>query len=427
MSLMPIEMSEYSKEVKSRYIKPFSIILAAMALFNCYIYHFIYKAPDLAVICFLCSLAAVFVPFVKRKSSSYLYVANYVVLVVFVCVTFLAVYTGGILSNAIWWLGALPLVASFLMNAFFGAVWFIIIMLNFLLIFYLGTKGLLPTNILMDQPPEGRMIVSFTLNSGLIAFLCVLADLIRDRAFLEKEELRLKTFQLNQMASLGKMASGIAHEINNPLTVIRGAQLRILRMIESPAPIDKSLLTDYMSKVHRNILRIQDVTGLLGTISEKARDRTVSSINVKKMLEDVIQMRMEEIHKYNITLVTKFPEEPLYYSGIFSEIFQSVLNIIEHAIYELRNSKRPLRHLKIEMVKTDPFVIILVEDDGEGIPMHLRHQIFDPFFKAKNYEDNKGLGLSFSYNVLNSLGGHLELLNSQQGTLFQISLPRHHQ
>ncbi len=423
MTLFPIKMSEYSKEVKSRYIPSFSLVLAAMAFLNSYIYFFIYRSTGLATICLLCATAASFIPFIKRKNSSHWLMANYVVLIFFFCVSFLAVYTGGVLSNAIWWLGAIPLIASFLMNAFSGLVWFIIVMLDFFVIFMAGKYGWLPPNILQEASPEGRIIVSFTLNSGLIAFLCILADLIRDRAFIEKEELRLKTFQLNQMASLGKMASGVAHEINNPLTVIRGAQMRILRMIESSQPIDKVLLTDYMAKVHRNIIRIQDVTGLLGTISEKARDRSVSEINMKSVLEDIIQMRTEDLHKYNITLITKFPEQDILFKGIFTEIFQAFLNLFENAIYEVKNVKGNLRSLELELKTENNQIMVFIVDNGEGIPVSQRAQIFDPFFKSKSFEDAKGLGLSFSFNVFVSLGGTLELLNSASGSLFKVTLP----
>lgn len=424
MKVLTIKMSEYSKEVKSRYIKPFSYILAAMALVNSYIYFSIYRSLVLSTICFLCATAAFMLPFITKRTNSHVFVANYTVMVMFVCVTSLGVYTGGIMSNAIWWLGTLPLLASFLLNAFAGLIWFLIVMAVFIFIFFLGTIGALPLNVLHDASPVGRMFVSFTLNAGLITFLCILADSIRDEAFLEKEELRLKTFQLNQLASLGKMASGVAHEINNPLTVVRGAQLRILRMIQSPEPIDKEVLAEYMGKVHRNILRIQDVTGLLGTISEKARDRTISKIDTKNMIEDVIQMRTEDLHRYNITLITTFPEESQLFSGIFSEMFQAFLNIFDNAIYELKNSSDQSKILKVDLQAQEKFIVVTFEDNGSGIPSHLKQRVFDPFYRSKNFDDHKGLGLSFSYNVILANHGTLDLLNTAKGSIFQITLPK---
>jgi len=424
MNYFPVKMSEYSKEVKSRYVTPFSIVMALIALANAYIYFLIYKAHTLGLICFICFLIAGTVPFLKSKTTYHVGLSNMLIVVFVACVAFIASFSGGVLSNAIWWLGAAPLVATFLLNAFFGMVWFFIIMVNFFLIFYLGQSDQLPFNILSSALPEGRMIVSFTLNSGLIAFLCILSDLIRDRVFLEKEELRIKMFQLNQVASLGKMASSVAHEINNPLTVIRGIHMRTLRMIETNEQIDKKVLADYMDKVHRNILRIQDVTGLMRTISDQARDRTKSSINLKQMLEDVIQMRAEDLQRYNITLQTQFPAEPLYFNGIFTEIFQAVLNVIDNAIYELKNSTIQPKTLSIELFLKNHEIRLLVEDNGNGIPTELRARVFDPFYRSKSFDDNKGLTLSFSHNILSNNGGTLELLNSTQGSRFQIILPR---
>jgi two-component system NtrC family sensor kinase len=424
MMMFPIKMSEYSKEVKARYITPFSVILTVMGFLNWYIYYFIYKSMTLGLICLICSLAAMLIPFIKQKAHYHLLVANFVVILFFIGTTFLAAFTGGIMSNAIWWLGTIPLVASFLMNSFFGISWFVIIMADFLLVYYLGKNDFLPNNFLLSAAPEGRLIISFTMNASVIAFLCILADLIRDRAFLEKEELRLKTFQLSQLASLGKMASSVAHEINNPLTVIRGTQMRVQRMIDTEGPVDKIVLSDYLSKLQRNILRIQDVTHLLGTISEKARDRTISSINLKSMMEDIIQMRTEDIHRYNITLITQFPEEPLHFTGIFTELFQAILVVFENAVFELKESPNLPKTLKIELTSTEKKIRLQIEDNGEGIPIDLRPRIFDPFYKANSFDDKKGLALSFSYNVLNSNGGALELINSAQGTHFQIILPK---
>jgi two-component system NtrC family sensor kinase len=272
MNLFNIKMSDHSKEVKSRYIIPFCYIFIIVALSNSYIYAVNFKSNTLAFFCLFSACAALIIPIFKIHLKSHILVANYLVFLFFIGVTSLTLYTGGIFSNPIWWLGTIPLTATFLMNAFFGAVWFIIILINFGVILYLGHHGLLPHNVLLNASPEGRMLVSFAFNASLISVLCILADLIRDKAFLEKEDLKLKAFQLNQMAALGKLASGVAHEINNPLTVLRGAQLRIERMIADEREIDKAMLTEYMTKIQRNILRIQEVTTLMRTISEKSTD-----------------------------------------------------------------------------------------------------------------------------------------------------------
>ncbi|MFA6238899.1 MAG: HAMP domain-containing sensor histidine kinase [Bacteriovorax sp.] len=424
MSLFSIQMPEYSKEVKIRYIKPFSYILMIMAFFNSYIYYSLYHSNSLALICAFCGLAATAVPFMKRSHISHQFLANYVIILFFIAVSFVAIFSGGINSNAIWWLGTIPLLASFLLNAFYGVIWFAIIMGNFLYILILERHDLLPVNVLMEAEPIGRMIVSFSLNSTLIFILCVLTELIRDRAFMEKEELRFKSFQLNQMASLGKLAAGVAHEINNPLTVIRGFELRIARMIEDGTEINKEILIEYMAKIQKNVQRIQEVTGLMRTVSEKAIDRTISEIHLQALINDVIQMFSEQIKNENIKFILKFPSKAIFFQGIYMEIFQAFFNIIENAIYELEEvEKGQAKEITISFNQTEKEIVVLIQDTGRGVPTYIRDHIFDPFFTTKSMGHGKGLGLSFSFNVFTSMGGSLDLLDSEIGSLFKVSLP----
>jgi two-component system NtrC family sensor kinase len=405
MTLFNVKMSDYSTEVKSRYIAPFCYILAVVALANTYIYAVKFKSNSLAIYCFLSACAALLVPLFKKYFKSHILVANYVVLVFLICVTSLTLYTGGIFSNPIWWLGTIPLTATFLMNAFFGVVWFIIILINFIVIQYLGHHGLLPPNVLLNVPLEGRLVVSFVFNASLISVLCVLADLIRDGAFLQKEEF-------------------MAHEINNPLTVLRGTQLKIARMIMDEQEIDRAVLAEYMAKIQKNISRIQDVTGLMRAISEKSTDRTILKVHLQKLLSDVVQMLSEEIKKAEISIEISYPKNEIYFSGIYTEIFQAFFNIIENAIFELQEGPKGDRKIIIRLESDAQKIFVLIQDNGGGISPEIRDHIFDPFFTTKNFGIGKGLGLSFSFNVFVNNGGSLELLDTAMGSTFKVTLPK---
>jgi two-component system NtrC family sensor kinase len=422
MSLFTTKLSEYSKEVKSRYIIPFTWLLVALAFSNSFIYFHTYKASSLAAACFITGMLALIIPFIKYKVKSHLFIANYLVFVFFLCISFLAIFSGGVMSNAIWWLGAIPLLASFLLNACFGLIWFVLVLCNFLSMLYLGHHQLLPNNILAGTSSEGRLIISFIMNTILLSILCILADLIRDKAFIEKEDLSLKSFQLNQVASLGKLASGVAHEINNPLTVIKGSQLRIARLIEESDVIDKVTLIKYMNKINKNISRIQSVTALMRTISSHDYDRAISTLSIQDILNDVLKMLSEDIEIANIEIEKDFPDERIKFKGIYAEIFQAFFNVFENAIQEL-SPLNDLRKVKILLSKTEKDIVVLIEDNGSGIPKGIRDNIFDPFFTTKSIGAGRGLGLSFSLNAFVSSGGNLKLLEETPHTVFQVTLP----
>lgn len=423
MSIFNLRMSDYSKEVKSRYITPFCWILAIVAFANTYIYSVTFKANVLALVCFLSAVSALILPLVKHHIKSHTLNANIVVIIFFICITSLSVYTGGIFSNPVWWLGTIPLAATFLLNAFFGIIWFVIILINFITIFYLGQHSMLPTNVLLNVTAEGRVIVSFIFNASLISGLCILADLIRDKAFFEKEELKLKTFQLNQVASIGKLAAGVAHEINNPLTVIKAAERHVERLMESNLEVDKIVLASYMKKIHVNVERIGLVTGLMRSISEEGPDRALAELNLKELLLDVIQMLSEECLKESIHVETSLPDGTVLFNGIYTELFHAFFNLLQNSIQEL-SGQVGARLVSLTLLQTEKNIVIFVKDNGSGIAPQMRERIFDPFYTTKLQGVGRGLGLSFSLNTFVSNGGSLELLDELDGSVFKVTLPR---
>lgn len=422
MALFSIKLSENSKTVKSHYLAPFSYVLAAIAFSNSYIYQKSYQVSTLAFFCFISGVAACFIPVIKKKVSSHYFTANLVVVIFFACIIMISLYSGGLSSNAIWWLASIPIVATFLLNAFFGIVWLIAILVSFSSLIYLSTHDLLPLNVMLNASSEGRIIVSFTMNALLISILCVLADLIRERAFDDKEELQLKAFQLNQVASLGKMASGVSHEINNPLTVIKGSQLRIARMLEENGEVDKEMLLHYLDKINKNVQRIQRVTGLMKSMSEQGLDRSIFDINLNLLLKSVIKMLSREMTRSSVQVETQFPDKILFFRGIYAEIFQAFFNIVENAIQEL-DEIEGRRLISIKLEQTEEGIVVLIEDNGRGISTQAREHVFDPFFTTKFEGVGKGLGLTFAFNAFMSCGGRLELLDDQQKTVFKVTLP----
>lgn len=415
-------MSALSIEVKSKYLNPFFSMFAVVSVFYTYMYSQVFFANNLAIWCAASAISTFMLLISRKKINNHYIEASLAILIYYIVLMIMVIYGGGTLSNSIWWLGTIPMVASFLLNAFFGVVWFTIVIASFFIILYMGHNGLLPPNALYNAPTESRFIFSFMVNSSLIVILCVLADSIRDKAFVEKEELRLKTFQLNQVASLGKLAAGISHEINNPLTVIKGFQLKISRMIANDEPINKNELQDYLSKIQTSVLRIQTVTSLMRTISEHDHDRKISQFSINELMNDALLMLHNDIEKAHINVDLDLPKYPLFFNGIYNEIFQAFFNIIENAIQELSEVEGS-RIISIKVLPEENNTIVLIEDNGRGISPEARHFIFDPFYTSKSEGVGRGMGLRFSLNTFISNGGNLELMADSKKTIFKATLP----
>jgi len=159
------------------------------------------------------------------------------------------------------------------------------------------------------------------------------------------------------------------------------------------------------------------------SISSNAANRTISDIDINKIISDVIQMFSEEIQQGHIEFMTELPREHIIFRGIYTEMFQAFFNIIENAVYELMETKQERKIIKIRIDKTADSIVAIINDNGRGISPLVRDHIFDPFFTTRTVGRGRGLGLSFSYNVFNSNGGTLELVEADNGSLFRIVLP----
>jgi signal transduction histidine kinase len=439
-SLLNVKMTESAKEMKSAFVSPLGWAIIGLLLMTCYSYYKIYHVRDLTFFYFIGFLAGSLIPvvlplFKKYKVAFHYFFANYLVFIFYTCITIFAFYSGGMKSNSIWWLVTIPLLASFLLNSFYSMIWSLLIFFDFILILSLGNQHLLPVSVIGNQhllpvsvignsPFEGRIVISFLTNLLFISVLCVLTELIRDKTFIEKEELRLNAFHFSQIASVGKLASGVAHEINNPLTIIKAYHQRIIRMIKNNNELDKVILEDYLEKIQKSVVRIQEVTGLMRTISEQGAERNISKFAIQDLLRAVIQMLNEDLLRASVVVETSFIEKDIEFEGIYTDLFQAFFNIIENSIRELTDGIDK-RVITIKLLHDDKNITVLINNNNrKNILPKNRDSFFDPFFISKLTGMANGLGLSFSLNIFVSNGGNLILLdNNEHGVVFKATLP----
>ncbi|TDP53139.1 phospho-acceptor domain-containing protein [Bacteriovorax stolpii] len=424
MKFISPTLSKQSELAKARYVLPFTYCFVALGIYFFLTYYFRYESKILAFSCLAASFAVMFLPFIMKTFKSYLLTANYIILVYFITIEMLTLYTGGIKASSIWWIGIVPVLAAFLLNAFYSIIWFIIIALNIVLISQLKRLDMLPLNVVPAQGMDQFLVTSTVFGIILITALCILADILREKTTSEKEELQNKSFRLTQLASLGNLATGVAHEINNPLSVIKGCQYKIRRMIEGEKPIDKKALESYMDKIERNVKRIQDVTFSMRSISDKS-NRKISPINMQELLMSVAAMAKDRVGNRDIQIHTHFKQTELYFSGIYNEIFRAIYIIVENSLDELIDLNRGNGQVEISLDDYGPNMMIFIRDNGRGIPEEFTKNIFDPFFTTKSIGQATGLGLTYSANIITFNGGTLEFIPTPgKGACFKVVLPK---
>ena len=239
-----------------------------------------------------------------------------------------------------------------------------------------------------------------------------------ERKQAEKREKQLQQ-ELNlssRLASIGSLAAGIAHEINNPLVGVIGFS-QILLAKDSTNGIRKELTI-----INDNAQRVANIVkNVLTFANPKPRGKESTDINT--LIRQVVEIHAYEMKTNNIEsrvdLMAGLPRTLADYN----QIQQVMLNIIANAVQGMKKASGRGK-LSITTRQIDNNIQILISDDGPGIAKHNTDKIFDPFFTTKDPGEGTGLGLSISYSIIKEHHGRLYARNNRNGgATFTIKLP----
>ncbi len=238
----------------------------------------------------------------------------------------------------------------------------------------------------------------------------------------EKLELAEKLVRSDRLAAIGKLASGIAHEINNPLAVIAekagwiGDLLTEEDVKNSP---NYSELVKSTQDIKKHVQRGKKVISRLMGFARKV-DVTHEKIEINSVLDETCEFLNKEAKFRNIVIIKEFQDALLYIVSDRAQLQQVFVNIVNNAIDAI--DKDGMIHITTR--SQDGGVLVSVADTGPGMPDEIREKIFDPFFTTKAVDKGTGLGLSTSYGIIEKLGGQITVESEvDKGTTFHITLP----
>jgi signal transduction histidine kinase len=251
----------------------------------------------------------------------------------------------------------------------------------------------------------------------LLYFLISWLDITdRKRAEEEKVEMERKAHLASRLASVGEMASGIAHEINNPLTAVIGfAQL--LMDTDLPEDIKEDLVI-----IHKEAQRAAGVARNLLTFARKHAP-SKQPTNINSIIEGVLSLRAYEQNVSNIQIITKLASDLPEVMADYSQLQQVFINIIlnaEGAMLEANNGGT----LTITTQRVNNSIRASLADNGPGISQDNIDRIFDPFFTTKEVGKGTGLGLSICHGIIAEHGGKIYVKSKPgSGATFIVELP----
>ena len=238
-----------------------------------------------------------------------------------------------------------------------------------------------------------------------------------------RKQMEQQIIVCERLASLGTLAAGVAHEINNPLAIIResaGWMRQLFAKDELKGIPRHDDFIKALDKVEKSVERASQITHqLLGFVGKS--ESTLSEINLAELIEEAIQLISHEIQNRDIRIIRQMkPSAEPIWSDVY-QLRQAFLNLLTNAIHAV-DSKGTVT---IAVEDVDDSCTITVSDTGPGIPRENLDKIFEPFFSTKSPGQGTGLGLFVSRGIVEKLGGTIEVASKiGQGASFSIRMPK---
>jgi PAS domain S-box-containing protein len=275
--------------------------------------------------------------------------------------------------------------------------------------------------------------------------VCIISKDITDRIEKEKKlndtvELLIKTrdqlIQKDKMAALGRLASGIAHEIRNPLEIIYMG----MDYLENNLPDDNHDIHESIEKIFNAVGRADNIIKNVLSFSRQSEYK-IAQVTLCPLLDNVLTLAEQMIRKNGVSIRREYDDELLEVAGDHDMLEQVFLNLVNNAVDAMKDRKEKMltvrahKQLVTEVgYKTgyrradffsigDEMIIVEISDTGKGIPEKALPKIFEPFFTTKSANEGTGLGLSIAHMIMDRLSGTIDVESREnQGTTFFIKL-----
>jgi two-component system, NtrC family, sensor kinase len=236
----------------------------------------------------------------------------------------------------------------------------------------------------------------------------------------EQRALEAQIIQNDKMASIGQLVSGVAHELNNPLTSIAG--LAELLLERPPHP---ELPREHLRVIYDQAERAGRIVRNLLTFARKGGVAEKTAVDLHDVVVRTSLLITYELQLHGIELESDLSPEPTVVLGDRYELQQVLLNLVTNAVQAVSGLAPGMpRRITLSTSRTNGEAILCVRDTGPGVPAHLVPYLFTPFFTTKGPGEGTGLGLSLSYGLVKAHGGVLEYEAPQDGGAeFKVTLP----
>jgi len=273
----------------------------------------------------------------------------------------------------------------------------------------------------MRRKDQIEFPVGFTINNHVNIKGETIGKIVVFRDMTNVYKIQEEILRMDRLVSLGKLASGIAHELRNPLA---GIKTTAQALSEEMSKDDSR--REYLNRITKEIDRLNELLKTFFSFAKPQR-LNLAYCHIKDIINEIIPFLIREIADKGIHFIENYHPELPRIKVDKTQMHQAFLNLFLNAIQampnggELRIDVSPTVSYTFDEPKQN-FIRIVISDTGKGMPPHIVHKIFDPFFTTK--PRGIGLGLSITYQIIKKHGGTIKVESEwEKGTSFVINLP----
>lgn len=227
--------------------------------------------------------------------------------------------------------------------------------------------------------------------------------------------------QAGKMATLGEMATGVAHELNQPLSVIKTASGFIARKINSDETIDKDILKTLSQEIESHVDRASKITNHMRLFGRKSEFQK-ESVDINEVLKRGFDIFSQQLKLREIEVIWELSQglprisaDPLRLEQVFINLLINARDSIVHKFDNQESPENDFKQIVLSTKEERDKVRVKIRDTGKGIASTHIDKIFEPFFTTKNVGQGTGLGLSISYGIIKESGGEISVHNNKDG------------
>ena len=276
--------------------------------------------------------------------------------------------------------------------------------------------GAAHTHAMRMRSKDGRLVqvevVRAPMDNGVVG-------VIRDVT--ERNELRTRLLLADRLASMGVLAAGVAHEINNPLTFIMGNLAYLAGELEGATDEPSREMLQVVDEAQQGAERVCRIVRELRVFA-RGDDDSIGPMDVRETLDQAIVMAQNEI-RHKARLVKSYEDIPLIHANA-GKLGQVFLNLLVNAAHALPSGSAAYNEIRVRCFQAEDDVLVEVEDTGPGISHELIERIFEPFFTTKPIGEGTGLGLAICHGIVTGLGGTIDVTSEPGvGSTFRVTMP----